>query len=326
MKPKDIFIYVLKIAAAVGIVWYMLSSGHLHISAILQGAKDHPGLIISAFFILLVAAVITFYRWKLLLKGQKIFLSMKEVTSLGFIGLFFTAVLPGAVGGDLIKSVYIAKKVKSQKTSSVLTVLVDRVIGLAALIIICTLGLLLNIRSVSKEPTLRSLGFVIIAMLLGLILMTFLGLSRRVNRNKLFNKLINKIPFSEMFNKVYQAFHAYRNEHKYLTYSLLISFLNHAMNIFAFYLITRALGFNELSIYSYLFIVPMGFITTAVPITPVGIGVGQAAFLKLFEWSLGTRTTIGADTITIWQAISIVIFMLGGYFYITYKKDLLKKD
>ena len=198
--------------------------------------------------------------------------------------------------------------------------------GLASLVIICALGLLLNIRSVSKEPALRSLGLVIVAMLLGLILMAFLGLSRRVNRNRLFNKLMSKIPFSEMFNKVYQAFHAYRNEHKYLTYALLISFFNHALNIIAFYLITLALGFNELSIYSYLFIVPMGMITTAIPLTPAGIGIGQAAFLKLFEWSLGTKTTIGADAITIWQAVSIVIFMLGGYFYITYKKDMSRKD
>jgi uncharacterized protein (TIRG00374 family) len=162
-------------------------------------------------------------------------------------------------------------------------------------------------------------------MLLALMLMTFLGLSRRVNKNRLFNRVMNKIPFSGTFNKIYQAFHAYRNEHKYLTYSLFISFFNHALNIFAFYLITRALGFNELGIYSYLFIVPMGMITTAVPLTPAGIGIGQAAFLKLFEWSLGTRTTIGADAITIWQAISIVIFMLGGYFYITYKKDMSHK-
>ncbi len=326
MKPKDIFLHILKIAAAVAIVWYMLSSGLLNINTIVQGARDNIGLIVLVFFVLLFAAVITFYRWKLLLEGQKIFLSMREVTSLGFIGLFFTTILPGGVGGDVIKSVYIAKKTKSQKTASVLTVILDRIIGLAALVMICTLGLFINIRSVARDPALRSLGLIIIAMLLALMIMTFLGLSRRVNRNRVFNKIINKLPFSEMFNKVYQAFHAYRDEHKYLTYALLISFFNHALNITAFYLITRALGFNELSIYSYLFIVPIGMITTALPITPAGIGIGQAAFLKLFEWSLGARTTIGAEAITIWQAISIVIFMLGGYFYITYKKDLSKKN
>jgi len=322
LNLKSIFIYALKIGAAVGIVWFMVHSGHLNLNVILSGATAHPELIISAFLILLVATMITFYRWKLLLKGQNIILSMKEVTSLGFIGLFFTSVLPGAVGGDLVKSVYLAKKVKTQRASSVLTVLVDRIIGVTALVIICTFGLLLNIKSVLKEPALRSLGIVIVCILFALILMTFLGLSRTVNKNKLFNKLISKLPFSEMFNKVYQAFHTYRNRHKYLTYALLISFVNHTLGIVAFYLITRALGFNELGLYAYLFIVPLGMITTAIPLTPAGIGIGQAAFLKLFEWSLGTPTTIGADAITVLQAVSIAIYMLGGYFYITYRRTL----
>jgi glycosyltransferase 2 family protein len=281
---------------------------------------------VLAFFILIVGVLITFYRWQLLLKGQNIFLSTKDVISLGFIGLFFTSILPGAVGGDLVKSVYIAKKVKSNKTSSVLTVLLDRVIGVTALVMICTLGLLLNFETVLKHAELRTLSLIIVAILVALMLMTYIGLSRKIRKNKLFNSLINKLPFSGMFNKVYDAFHAYRDKHKYLTYALLLSFFNHALNITAFYLITKALGFSELGIYTYFFIVPMGLITTAIPITPAGIGVGQAAFLKLFEWTMNVKTTIGADAITIWQALSIIIFMFGGIFYLTYKKDLSKKD
>ena len=94
------------------------------------------------------------------------------------------------------------------------------------------------------------------------------------------------------------------------------------MNIVAFYIITKALGFSGLGLNAYLFIIPIGMITTAIPITPAGIGIGQAAYLKLFEWSLGYPTTIGADAITIWQAMALVIFMAGGYFYVTYRRTL----
>jgi len=318
---KSFLMYLIKISAAVAIVWYMIHSGRLNLNTIYE-ARNNYQLILLAFLILLLSVFITFYRWKLLLKGQNIILSNRDVISLGFIGLFFTSVLPGAVGGDLIKSVYIAKKVKTNKTSSVLTVLLDRIIGLTALVIICTVGLLINLKVVLKQPALRSLGLIIVAILLFLVLLTFIGLSKRVHRNKLFNKAMTKIPFSETFNKIYMAFHAYRDAHKYLTYALLLSFLNHATNIIAFYIITIALGFGDLGLYAYIFIVPIGMITAAIPITPAGIGIGQAAFLKLFEWSLGYPTTIGADAITIWQAISIVIFMVGGYFYITYRRTL----
>ena len=323
MKLKSFFMYLLKISAAVAIVWYMVHSGRLNLNAIYE-AKNNYQLVILAFFILLLGVLVTFYRWKLLLKGQNIILSNKDVISLGFIGLFFTSVLPGAVGGDLIKSVYIAKKVKTNKTSSVLTVLLDRIIGVTALVIICTVGLLLNLKKVLKQPELSSLAVIIVGILLFLILLTFIGLSKRVHTNKLFNTIMGKIPFSETFNKIYLAFHAYRNAHKYLTYALLLSFINHTMNIVAFYIITKALGFGGLGMYAYIFIVPIGMITTAIPLTPAGIGIGQAAFLKLFEWSLGHPTTIGADAITIWQAIAIVIYMVGGYFYITYRRTLIE--
>ena len=321
MNIKKVLVYILKISAAVGIIWYMIHSDRISIKTI-YNVKDRYDLIVLAFMILLAGVFVTFYRWKLLLKGQNIELCNKDVISLGFIGLFFTSVLPGAVGGDLVKSVYIAKKVKAPKTSSVMTVLLDRVIGLTALVMICTLGLIMNISNVIQQPALRSLGVMIAGILLALILVTFIGLSRRINKNELFNKLMSKLPMSSILNKVYQAFHAYRDQHKYLTWALLLSFINHAMNITAFYIITRALGFDLLGVYAYFFIVPIGMITTAIPITPAGIGIGQAAFLKLFEWSLGAKTTVGADAITIWQALSIIIFMIGGYFYITYRRTL----
>jgi len=313
--------YLLKISAAIGIVWYMVHSGRLDLNAIYEVKRNYQ-LVVLAFFILLLGVFITFYRWKLLLKGQNIILSNKDAISLGFIGLFFTSVLPGAVGGDLIKSVYIAKKVKTNKTSSVLTVLVDRVIGAAALVVICTFGLLIDLKAVLKQPALSSLAIMIVLILFALILMTFIGLSNRVHKNKFFNKLMAKIPFSGTINKIYTAFHAYRETHRYLTYALLLSLLNHAMNITAFYIITKALGFGGLGLYAYIFIVPIGMITTAIPLTPAGIGIGQAAYLKLFEWSLGHPTTIGADAITVWQALALVIFMAGGYFYITYRRTL----
>ena len=320
MNFKKIVIYLLKISAAVVIIWYMIHSGRLNVKAI-YGARNRLDLIVLAFLTMLVAIFVTFYRWKLLLKGQNIILSNKEVISLGFIGIFFTSVLPGAVGGDIIKSVYIAKKVKGRTVSSVLTVLLDRIIGLAALIMICTVGLLINLRTVLQNTMLRSLGIIIFISLLVIIIMTFFGLSKKIRNNTFFNNLINKLPLSIFINKIYDSFHAYRDNHKYLTYSLLLSFVNHALNITIFYLIALALGFDQLGIYAYFFIVPLGLITMAIPLTPAGIGVGQAAFLKLFEWAMGIKTTVGADAITIWQVLFILISLVGAVFYVSYKKE-----
>lgn len=324
MRVKTILIYMLKFALAGGLIYYMINSDQMNLSAVYEAKSNYP-LLVLAFLMILSASFINFYRWSLLLKGQDIHLCAKDIISLCFIGLFFTTVLPGAVGGDLVKSVYITKKTPNKKAAAVTTILLDRIIGAAALIMIAAVGLLLHYRTFMQQPALRTLGITILLVLIGIVLFTLLMLSRRVNRNKKWRALLGSLPLSNIIIKIYDAFHAYRNKHKYLTLALIVSFGTHAFNILAFYTITRALGFDSLNIYTYLFIVPIGMITTAIPISPAGIGVGQAAFMKLFEWTLGIRTTVGADAITITQGLSIIIFMIGGIFYLTYKKDVSLK-
>ncbi|MFH1222766.1 MAG: lysylphosphatidylglycerol synthase transmembrane domain-containing protein [Pseudomonadota bacterium] len=321
MKIKTVLIYSLKFAIAGGLIYYMISSGQLNIAAVYE-AKNNYLLITLAFVMIFASALINFYRWDLLLKGQDIHLKAKDVISLCFIGLFFTTMLPGAVGGDIVKSVYITRKTHGRKTAAVTTILLDRLIGAVALIVIATVGLLLHYKVFSQQPALRTLGITIVLVLVGIVAFTLLMLSRRVNRNRKWQALLKNLPLSTIIIKVYEAFHAYRNKHKYLTWALLVSFVTHGLNILAFYTITRALNFDSLNIYAYLFIVPVGLITTAIPLAPAGIGIGQAAFLKLFEWTLGIKTTVGADAITIMQGLSIIIFMIGGIFYLTYKKDI----
>jgi glycosyltransferase 2 family protein len=319
MKLKNILIYILKLVLALGIIAYLIKTEKIDFRSI-YNARENYKLIVLAFFFILGAIIINFYRWALLLKGQEIIISAKNIISLSFIGLFFTTILPGAVGGDLIKSVYVAKKSPSKRTASVLTVLLDRIIGVTVLIIIGCIGVFINFEMFKNNAALRTLGSMMILILLGMFFVTILGLSRRVHKSKRVKKLISIIPFSSIIFKIHDAFHAYRKNLRYLVYAFFISFITHILNITAFYCAVRALGFDTLDIKTLFFIVPIGLITTAIPLAPAGLGIGQAAFLKLFEWSLGYPSTIGADAITIVQVLSITIFSAGAYFYLAYKK------
>jgi uncharacterized protein (TIRG00374 family) len=321
MKLKNVLIYILKLSLALGIIAYLVKTGKIDFRSI-YNARENYELIILSFVLIAGAIVVNFYRWALLLKGQDIIISSKDIISLSFIGLFFTTILPGAVGGDLIKSVYVAKKSPSKRTASVLTVLLDRIIGVAVLIIIGCVGVFININMFKSNAALKTLGLMMITILFMISIVTILGLSRRVHRSRKVKKLIGMIPFSSVIFKIHDAFHAYRKNIRYLSYAFLISFLTHTLNITAFYFAVRALNFEALDIRSFFFIVPIGMITTAIPLAPAGLGIGQAAFLKLFEWSLGYPSTIGADAITIIQVLSIIIFSFGAYFYLSYKKKI----
>ena len=59
--------------------------------------------------------------------------SRYDAVRLGLVGFYFNTFLPGAIGGDVVKAVEIARE-NSCRALAVATVLIDRIIGLWSLI------------------------------------------------------------------------------------------------------------------------------------------------------------------------------------------------
>jgi uncharacterized protein (TIRG00374 family) len=74
-------------------------------------------------------------RWWILLRTQGIFISLSAAIRLVFLGLFYNNFMPGAVGGDLVRAWY-ATKHTERRFEAVLSVLVDRLVGLVGSTII----------------------------------------------------------------------------------------------------------------------------------------------------------------------------------------------
>jgi len=73
-------------------------------------------------------------------------------------------------------------------------------------------------------------------------------------------------------------------------------------------------------IWVILLIFPFGFLATVVPISPAGIGVGQAAFFYLFD-KVSNQGEFGVLTITFFQAVQFLVGLAGGVLFIFYKKE-----
>ena len=79
----------------------------------------------------------------------------------------------------------------------------------------------------------------------------------------------------------------------------------------------------EIPFNTYFLVTPIGFMATAIPISPAGVGVGQAAFDFLFNLYLGYQSQIGALVITVYQLLTLLFGLVGAYFYLVKSK---KKD
>ena len=109
-------------------VWALVDSRFLAVAFVLYGC---------GFFL---AAV----RWYLLLRYIQVFLPLVVVVRLAMIGQFFNLFVPGGVGGDLIKMVYLRKEAGDRYPEALLTVLLDRLLGLAGLLLVGLMAVALN--------------------------------------------------------------------------------------------------------------------------------------------------------------------------------------
>src|SRR5205823_4926165 len=127
--------YALGLGLLAFVIWRTWSfpegSGKIGIAQALQRPLQVMPLLLAA-STGLVALLLTFVRWYVLVRAQDLPFTVTDSIRLGFVGFFFNNFLPGSVGGDLVKAWYIAGE-QSRRTVAVSTVLIDRVLGLWAL-------------------------------------------------------------------------------------------------------------------------------------------------------------------------------------------------
>src|SRR5271156_6784412 len=81
----------------------------------------------------------TFIRWFYLVRVIEPSFRFSATMLLGFIGMVFNLVIPGAVGGDLIKAAYLVR-MRVKKTQAIASMVIDRIIGLLALFTLATIA------------------------------------------------------------------------------------------------------------------------------------------------------------------------------------------
>jgi uncharacterized protein (TIRG00374 family) len=316
-KAKQGLNLLLKIALAVGLISWFIHKGLLDLHSVSSLLSPWPA------FILLLAAFLQVYfnnlRWFFLLRAHALAISIRATFSLSFIGLFFNYAMPGGVGGDVIKGYYLLQDYPEQKTAGIVSIFMDRMIGFSVMIFTAALALLLHWDRVQRSAEFKTLAGAVWLLSFGFIVFYVLALSKTLHASQLRKKVFLKIPLGHHIEKVYILTHSYRNHLKTLQVSFLLSFVSQFFLIGAVAFIGFWLGYEHLSFSDYAFIVPLGTVVMALPISPAGIGVGQAAFYFLFNLYLGHTTTLGPTAATALQVSQLLWGLVGALFYLRRK-------
>jgi glycosyltransferase 2 family protein len=303
---------VLKVLLGAGIFAWMASSGKLNLAQVARSLSQWP-LMLAIAALGYAQIAITTWRWKLLLEAQEIRLNFRAAWGLVMIGMLFNVVIPGAVGGDLIKGYYITRATSGKKSHAATSILMDRVVGLIGLLFLGAVMVIVGLKETMRSPATRSLGMLSVVGFVSGMAVLYIAL--------LAGSRLSRWSFLPMFARnVFSALHEYRKRTSVIPVALGLSVLNQGVTCAMYYLALRSTGISGIPLAQFFLVVPLGLVTCAIPISPGGVGVGQAAFFALFKIVAPIYASAGTDAFTVFQVVYLAVCLSGMYWYISYKR------
>jgi hypothetical protein len=245
-------------------------------------------------------------RWQMLLKIQDVDISLWEVTRLTFLGQFFNAIVPGTVGGDLVKAYYVAKH--TPKVAAVIvSVFVDRLMGLVELTLMAGVMLVLLLLGGQRSFDEFSLPAICVGVILLAVagMLTFL-LSQRFRRRLHLDKLYRRMPIAHHIAAAGDAALRYRQRLGTMVWAVAVSVVSHLAFVGFVALMGASLSIPA-SWMDYFLYVPLIYIIGAIPLTPGGVGWVENWYVRFFQ-----SPACGASTILVLALLARLVPMLWG--------------
>ncbi len=259
-------------------------------------------------------------RWQVLLRVQGIALTWKRICALVMIGLFFNFLIPGGTGGDVVKLFYLLKETAGQRTAALLSVLVDRLIGLIALIVLAAFFTTARWRwlmSTAETSQYVWLVFIVLgASILGL------AFSFIVSGFGLVHRLPARMPGRERLAELALAYNLYGRAWKPSLAAFALSIAVHLLHIATFYCAALAFSTPDSRVPTageFFSIAPIVNTIVSLPISLGGIGVREGLFQIFLGKLCGVSDAIAVVISSTGYALTLFWGLVGAAIYLAYR-------
>ncbi|MCG2595605.1 flippase-like domain-containing protein [Ramlibacter sp. XY19] len=304
-----------KLAIAIGILYFLLVRGSIAFGSLLTTLVGNVPIALGCMGLLLAALLIGAVRWWLILRVAGIRLGYRQVASLTLIGSFFSTWLPGAAGGDAARALYLFRSLGQSRTTAVLTIVIDRVFALTGLLGAATLLMLVVWQQGDRHPVLTfylslCLGAIAVCMAGGLALF---GMARFVKVTDWPYWLRKLRPFAHQLRETVVLVMGHWPAMLVCT---LLSVLASAIVACGIALIGSAFSFGPPPMISALAGV-VGNVSSAIPLSPGGLGIGEAVFAKVCL-ELGSTFAPYSTIYLAFRILMMLVSFSGGLVWLTY--------
>jgi uncharacterized membrane protein YbhN (UPF0104 family) len=263
-----------------------------------------------------VAILLQTWRWMILLRVQEITVSFSRALRIILSGLFFNLFLLVSTGGDVIKIFFIMRETPDKKAGALLSVFIDRVVGVLALAVVSAVVILARWGELWNSAR---MGVLTVALILGGSL-GFIFAAWLVDRLNLTSKLPHWLPMHDKMVEAAAAFSQYAKAGGAVGKAFLLSLPAHLLIFSTFYFAAKAFGAG-LRLIGVFCVMPIVSTVTALPISLGGAGVREGLFITLLGALYATPKEI-AMSISISGFLMVVFWSLtGGVVYLLYRSS-----
>lgn len=316
MNTRQMLLLLAKVAFAGGILWWLFRRIDIFkLGALLTEIKPAQlgAMLVVGVLIILIAS----WRWRKLLGIFGIHAPLGSLFCIAWIGQFFMMFLPGPVGDDASRMVYISRAASGRAGEACLSVVLDRAIGLGSVLVLCLFSVPLQWTVLQTSAQAFWIAGSVFAAGLGFLAvgLLFLALARPLPTG---GGIFGVLPVGRVRTELVRIWDIAAGSKQTVCQVFVAAIIIQLLNCVSFWLAGLSVGVH-VSLPMWISFVPVILASNVLPLTIAGLGVREY-LLVLF---LGVVGRVGEEQAL---AASLVVFAamvavssLGGFVYIFYR-------
>jgi glycosyltransferase 2 family protein len=326
---KRLLTTILKIAVSAAIVgWlvYSATKGNKQGGNVFKNLVDEPkqwDMLAMAWGFCLVATLLTFVRWWLLIRALDIPCRFRDSFRISFWGYLFNLLPLGIVGGDLIKTVMLDHEHHGYRAKALASVLVDRVIGLYVLFVVASVAILLTGFLHIAVPDLHKICIATLIITGASTIGLAIVMGPDVSNGRIIDA-VGRIPkVGPPLKSLIVAVRMYNKKPLVLTVSAIMTVGVHGSFAIGCYFIACGLPGNHLSLSQHFVVMPL---SAAMQVIPFPIGPTEAALDYLYQVvpASGPAIIVGQGLVValVYRIITVLIAAMGIRYYFGNRREM----
>jgi uncharacterized membrane protein YbhN (UPF0104 family) len=284
-----------KVGFAAVLMYWLVNSERLDIRRLAELRPSWPvTFFVALVFLSMVAPAI---RWWYLMTIQELNVPLWPVIRATWLGYATSIFLPGAAGGDAVRVLIVLQGRSSGRIRALSTVIVDRGLGLYTLSFLGALSFMLCLLQPDSSPVIAEIAGVSVAIFLTT---TAVVCSLAYSRTRALALWLVPAGVSAALE---DSWSRYRQHPIRLSVCFGLSIIAHLFNLGTLVAAWCALGV-VVPVITVLGIGPLVGLANMLPLTPGGVGVGEAAADQLFGMA---GVSCGADVFLLTRALGIAL-------------------